>query len=129
MNRFKQAKSILTLHEEECLVRYLKNKNRACQSVTEYQPSQVVLALLKHRKKANKGAVHARDALQNNRVGRPGIKLHSWSGRAVEYLESLAAKLNEIGIRLLEQAEPGVWNEIFSLYGASKIRSFCLVKL
>ena len=36
--------SILTLQEEEYLVRYLKNKNRACQSVTEYQPSQVVLA-------------------------------------------------------------------------------------
>ena len=31
--------SLLTVHEEECLVRYLKNKNRACQSVTERQAS------------------------------------------------------------------------------------------
>ena len=42
----KQYCRILTVHEEECLVRYIKNKNRSLQSLTESAVSEVVLAIL-----------------------------------------------------------------------------------
>lgn len=46
--------TILTSKEEKSLVRYLVNRNRACQGLTEEQVSGVVLNILKVRQKRNR---------------------------------------------------------------------------
>ena len=75
---------ILTVNEERTLVRYLINRNRACQGLSADQVSGVVLNILKVRKERNGRhsaklcitgkrialSENAKKALQNNKVSR-----------------------------------------------------------
>ena len=91
-----KERQILTEHEERTLVRYLINKNRACQGLNESQVSGVVLNILRVRKENNRRLRHggwgkktplsnaAKQALESKNVGRsffrrlrsahPGVK-------------------------------------------------------
>lgn len=50
----RQDSSILTLDEERCLVRFILNKNRACQGISRGEITNVVHDILILRKKVNK---------------------------------------------------------------------------
>ena len=131
---------ILTEVEEQTLVRYLINKNRACQGLTDNQVEGVVLNMLRVRRERNRRGGRsfqklsrcAKEALEKKRIGKsffrrlktsyPKLKqktqrsvsvkrgLRCTREMAVDYLDSLADHLIEIGIApdLVKEA-PGVW--------------------
>ena len=131
--------TILTEKEESSLVRYLKNRNRCLQSLTEKEVEQVVLRMLQYRKMVNKkgGRMfialtrNAKQALEKNKVSRSFFRrlfaknpelvkkkqkkveinrgLNCTREMATEYLDDLAALLNQTGIADLTYVEPGVW--------------------
>lgn len=77
-NKMKNQR-ILTKEEEDCLVKYLINRNRACQGLTEAQVEGVVLNILRVRQTSNRQkrgrnseplSVNARNALAKKRVGK-----------------------------------------------------------
>ena len=53
-----KMRQILTDQEEKCLVRFLINKNRACQGLNETQVLGVVLNILRVRKENNRRLQH-----------------------------------------------------------------------
>ena len=74
----KEKQRILTIKEEKSLVKYLVNRNRSCQGLSDNQVEGVVLNILRVRKQQNRkgGRKHeplstnATRALQSKRVGR-----------------------------------------------------------
>ena len=124
----KSHQQILTAVEQKTLVKYLINRNRACQGLTDTQVEGVVLNMLRVRRDRNrKGgrsferlSKHAKDALEHKRIGKsffrrlktryPKLKqktqrvvsvkrgLRCTLDMAISYLDDLADHLIEVGI-------------------------------
>ena len=132
--------SLLTAQEEASLVRYIKNRSRCLQGMNDRQVEEVVLRILSTREAINKQGGRkfqkmshaAKSALNKKKVSRsffltlrskyPELKkkvpkkvdinrgFNVTEEMAIEYLDDLAAEINEAGIGRLEYAGPGVWN-------------------
>ena len=119
---------ILTDVEEKTLVKYLINKNRACQGLSENEVEVVVLNMLRVRRERNrkggrsfqKLSRYAKEALEKKFLGKsffrrlktsyPNLKqktqrsvslkrgLRCTKEMAIEYLDNLAVHLIEVGI-------------------------------
>lgn len=119
---------ILTSNEEECLVRYLVNRNRACRGLSRAETEKLILDMLKVKDHINKTSRkdfvkltdNAKKALIKNRIGRgfwrrfdiahPDVKrkkpgnvsinraLSCTRDMAAIHLDELATELIEVGI-------------------------------
>ena len=131
--------SLLTAEEETSLVRYIKNRARCLQSMSQTQVEEVVLRVLRTREKINKRGGRrfqalspaAKNAVRNKKISRsfmlrlrvkyPDLKMkvpknvdmnrgfNVTRAMAVEYLDDLAAEINFSGIGSLDYESPGEW--------------------
>ena len=90
---------ILTDHKEKTLVKYLINRNRACQGLNDQQVGGVVLNILRVWQKRNR---EKKKGVGNWNKYVPIILLkrglHCMKEMAVKYLDELARLLIEVGI-------------------------------
>ena len=139
LGKQKQYQHILTKHEEEVFVRYLCNKNRCCQGLTEAAASDIAINILKVRVDVNKRggrkfiplSKQAKKALSDKKVGRRFFQrlkiahnnlimkspksleinrgLNITREMAENHLDDLAMEINLAGIGDLKREAPGVW--------------------
>ena len=131
---------MLTTAEEESLVRHVKNRSRCLQGMSQKQVEDVVLSILRTREQVNKKGGRrfialssvAKAALRKKKVSRsffirlrtkyPELRMkvprkvdinrgfNVTREMATEYLDDLAAEVNDAGIGNLVEVELGVWN-------------------
>ena len=124
----KKSQRILTVEEENSLVKYLVNRNRACQGLTDVQVEGAILNILRVRKQRNRNggrryeklSANALHALQTKHVGKnffrrfniryPQLKrkmqqkvsakrgLRCTRETAIQYIDDRAAHLIQVGI-------------------------------
>ena len=131
--------NIMTKNEEDIFVRYLANKNRCCQGLTEKAASDVGINILRARIAINKQkgrkfiplSWQAKNAVANNELGRryfqrlkidhPGLimkkpkameinrGLNITREMAENHLDGFPNEINQAGIGTLTYEAPGVW--------------------